>query len=77
MPISMSYYCGIAAAMFMSTGLTISAVRWFHLCRPYDRNPRYYYPGRPFVVGIYLNTLLLLPFILNPDSPDAWYLLRL
>lgn len=76
MPLSLSYLCGMAATVFIAVGLAIASVRWFHMCRPYDRNPMYYYPGRPFVVAVYLNSLLLLPYALNPDSPDAWYLAR-
>lgn len=52
-------------------------VRWFHMCRPYDRNPNYYYPGRPFVFGVCLGVLSLIPYVLHPDSPDAWFLARL
>jgi len=63
--------------VFITTGLVIAAVRWFHMCRPFDRNPRYYYPGRPFVVGIYLCALALLPYALQPDSPDAWHLAQM
>ena len=71
------YYYGLAAAAFIATSLVIAAVRWFHMCRPYDSNARYYYPGRPFVVAAYLNSLVLLPYALRPDSGDAWYLARM
>ena len=73
---SVSYLCGLAATVFVAVSLTVAAVRWFHLCRPYDRRPRYYYPGRPFVVGVYLSALFLLPYALHPESPDAWFLAR-
>lgn len=72
-----SYFCGMAATVFVAVGLAIAAVRWFHMCRPFDRNPRYYYPGRPFVTGVYLCSLALLPYVLHPESPDAWFLARL
>ena len=74
---TLPYLCGLAAAMFVAVGLAMAAVRWFHLCRPYDRHPDYYYPGRPFIVGVYLCVLLLVPYVLHPESPDAWYLARL
>ena len=74
---SLTYFCGIAATVFIAVSLVIAAVRWFHMCRPFDRKPDYYYPGRPFVVGIYLNALLLIPYVVHPDSPDAWYLVRI
>lgn len=73
---TLSYLCGLATMVFITTGLVVAAVRWGHMCRPYDRNPRYYYPGRPFVVGIYLCALALLPYALQPESPDAWFLAR-
>ena len=74
---SLPYLCGLAATVFIAVSLTVAAVRWFHMCRPFNRNPRYYYPGRPYVTGIYLNALMLLPYVLHPESPDAWYLVRL
>lgn len=77
MSASLTYFCGISATTFIAVSLVIAAVRWFHMCRPFDRKPGYYYPGRPFVVGIYLNALLLLPYVVHPDSPDAWYLVRI
>lgn len=46
------------------------------MCRPFNKNPRYYYPGRPFVLGVCLSSLLLLPYALNPESIDSWYLAR-
>lgn len=77
MALSPSYLCGMSATVFIAVGLVLAAVRWFHMCRPFNRNPRYYYPGRPFVVGVYLNALVLLPYALFPQSPDAWYLVRI
>lgn len=72
-----SYLYGLAAMVFITAGLVVAAVRWFHMCRPFDQNPQYYYPGRPFVVGIYLCSLFLLPYALRPDSADAWFLAKL
>lgn len=77
MAVPVSYLCGLSATVFIAVGQALAAVRWFHMCHPFDRKPRYYYPGRPFVIGIYLNALLLLPYALNPDSPDAWYLAQI
>ena len=74
---SLSYLCGVATAVYVTVFLTVVAVRWFHLCKPFDRKPHYYYPGRPFVVGIGLNALLLLPYVFLPESGDAWNLARL
>ncbi|MCR5276925.1 MAG: hypothetical protein K6D54_04575 [Bacteroidales bacterium] len=68
---------GLAAAVYVTTCLVGAAVRWFHMCSPYDRKPRYYYPGRPFVTGTWLSSLSLLPYVLDPSSADAWFLARL
>lgn len=73
---SITYFCGLASAVYVTTCLVCAAVRWFHMCRPYNRNPRYYYPGRPFLTAAWLSSLTLLPYLLYPDSPDAWYLTR-
>ena len=75
-PLSIHLF-GLAAAVFITTGLVVAAVRWFHMCPPFDKNPRYYYPGRPFVVGIYLNALVLIPYAIHPESADAWFLARI
>jgi len=72
-----NHLCGLAAAVFITTGLVVAAVRWFHMCHPYDRNPQYYYPGRPFLVAFYLNALALIPYAIHPESGDAWYLARI
>lgn len=77
MAISESYLCGLAAAVYVTTCLVVAAVRWFHMCRPYNRNPRYYYPGRPFVTVSWLSSLCLIPYVLNPESTDAWLLARM
>ena len=71
------YYCGLAAAVFITTSLVVALVRWFHMCHPYDHRPNYYYPGRPFFSAIFLNSLVLLPYMLHPESTDAWYLTRM
>jgi AraC-like DNA-binding protein len=68
------YYCGLATAVFITTSLVVAFLRWFHMCHPYDHRPNYYYPGRPFFSAIFLNSLVLLPYALDPASTDAWYL---
>ena len=68
------YYCGLATAVFITTSLVVAFLRWFHMCHPYDHRPKYYYPGRPFFSFIFLNSLALLPYALDPESTDAWYL---
>lgn len=74
---TLSYLCGMATVVYITTCLVVAAVRWFHMCRPYDRHPRYYYPGRPFVTAVYLTSLFLLPYALCPDCEDAWHLAQM
>lgn len=77
MALAASYLCGLATTVFITTGVVVALVRWFHMCRPYDTNPNYYYPARPFVTGIFLSSLLLLPYALHPESEDAWHLAQM
>ena len=77
MSLSSTYLYGLAATVYVTTCLVVAAVRWFHMCRPYNRNPRYYYPGRPAVAGSWLSAIALLPYVLQPESADAWFLARL
>ena len=67
---------GVAAAFCMAVSLCVAVVRWFHMCQPYDQKPGYYYPGRPYATAIHLVTLLLFPYVLHPDSTDAWFLMK-
>ena len=76
MALSPTYLCGLTAAVYVTTCIVAAAVRWFHMCRPYSRNPRYYYPGRPFVTGAWISALTLLPYVFHPESGDAWFLAR-
>lgn len=71
-----TYFHGIVAGMYVMACLVIAAVRWFHMCRPCDRNPDYFYPGRKAVTIIYLTGLLLLPYIFFPESDGAWLLVK-
>lgn len=71
------YFCGIAAAMYIATLMVLAAVRWFHMCKPYGNAPSYYYPGRPYVVAVFISSLLLLPYVIHPEQADAWYLTRI
>lgn len=70
------YFYGLAAAAYVVTSLIIASVRWFHMCRPYDRNPGYYYPGRRAITLIYLSALVLIPYVIYPDSLPAWLLIK-
>lgn len=70
------YFCGMAATAYVVTSLIIAAVRWFHMCRPFDRNPDYYYPGRKVCTAVCLCAVLVIPYILFPDNKAAWLIAK-
>lgn len=72
----LQYFYGIAATSFVVTCLIIAAVRWFHMCRPYNRKPDYYYPGRRAATIIYLSAIFVIPYIVSPDNTGAWLLVK-
>ena len=72
-----NYYYALVAAILITASLAGAAIRWFHMCRPYDRNAQYYFPGRPFIVIGFLSTMVLLPYVFHPGDADAWYVTRL
>ena len=67
---------GLAAFAYILGSVIVAAVRWFHMCRPYDQHPEYYYPGRRFFASFSLSTVVLIPYVVNPDSIDALYLVK-
>ena len=71
-----TYFQGMATAVYIMASLIIATVRWFHMCRPYDRNPRYYYPGRKATTILYLTAITLLPYLFFPEATGAWLLVK-
>ena len=70
------YFFGSMTAVFVVVCVVIAAVRWFHMCHPYDRHPDYYYPGRRSMTIIYLVSLLLIPCAVLPSYRGAWLLAK-
>jgi len=70
------YYYSLAQLAYILSALFFAVVRWFHMCRPYDASPDYYYPGRRVGVIVQLCSLLLVPFALCPLCADAWMLAK-
>ena len=68
MELTPSFFCSLAAAVYVTTCLVVAAVRWFHICRPYDNHWQYYYPGRPYLTGAWLSALTLVPYVLWPTA---------
>lgn len=76
MTVHVPYLSGLATAFYIATSIAFAAVRWFHMCRPYDKDPDYYYPGRRVVTFTSLSALLLLPYALNPYNPANWLIVK-
>ena len=72
----MQHIYSLAAVTCLVTTLVVAAVRWFHMCSPYNRKPSYYYPGRPAMTLCMLSTVIVLPYALFPGSEWTWMLAR-
>lgn len=58
-----------ACLVFIVTGLICAAVRWFHMCRPYSEEEKYFYPARRMVTFFYAAIAVLeIPYMLCPLS---------
>ncbi len=65
-------FCAYASLVFIVCCLVCAAVRWFHMCRPFDREKDFYYPARKQVALSYLVIgLLQIPYFLHPSDPGA------
>lgn len=63
--------CADACLVFIVTGIICAVLRWFHMCRPYNREENYFYPARKEVALTYLLlSLIQIPYFLAP-SDDA------
>jgi AraC-like DNA-binding protein len=67
----------LSAFAYVAACLITAAFRWFHLCKPYDRHPEYYYPARPMMTLLMMAGLFLLPYVWNPADADSWILLKI
>lgn len=67
-----------ACLVFIVTGLVCAAVRWFHMCRPYDREEKYFYPARRQVTFYYAAIALMeIPYYLNPMADGVFDYVRI
>lgn len=61
--------CADACLVFIVTGIICAALRWFHMCRPYNREENYFYPARKEVALTYLLlSLIQIPYFLAPSD---------
>ena len=70
----MFYYTANILCIF--SGLICAALRWFHMCRPFDKEEAYYYPARKQVAACYFLVLFQFPYLVHLSSFDAWMYVR-
>ena len=68
------YWFGIAAAIYLMSCWMFAAIRWFHTCQAPKESHDYLWPDRRLLVIIYMVSVVLLPYLFNPSSPQAWAL---
>ena len=68
------YYTANVLCLF--SALSCAVVRWFHMCRPFDKEETYYYPARKQVAAGYALILFQFPYLLHLSSSDAWMYVR-
>lgn len=61
-----------SSLVFIVCCLVCAAVRWFHICGPYQSQEKLFYPARKQVtVAFLMMGLLQVPYWLNPSDPGA------
>ncbi len=63
--------------VFILTGIICSAVRCFHMCRPFDQQSRYFYPARGQVSFFMAAVAMEFPYVIAPADPAAWNYVRI
>lgn len=66
-----------ACLVFVVTGLFCAAVRWFHMCRPFDKEAYYFYPARWQVSFFFAAVVMELPYVFAPSSSAVWNYIRI
>ncbi len=69
-------YYAAACFMLVLTFVICGTIRWFHMCRPYDKDEDYFYPSRRLVAASFFVVALQIPYLMNPYSADAWLFVR-
>ena len=72
----MDIYIWASTFALILTGVYCATVRWFHMCHPYDKYRKYFYPSRKTITIFYLLVILQIPYLIHPHSEDAWLLER-
>ena len=66
----------IACTVYVVTCLMFAAVRWFHVCPEAKEQKSYYHPDRKMATLFYAVPIILLPYILYPNSRESWLLVK-
>mgnify|MGYP003174565848 CR=1 FL=1 len=61
-----------ACLVFVVTGIFCAAVRWFHMCRPFDKEAYYFYPARWQVSFFFAAVVMELPYVFAPSSSAVY-----
>ena len=56
--------------------VVFAVVSWFHMCHPYDQDPKYNYPDRTLATLIFLGSLSLMVYVLRPSDEEAWIFVK-
>ena len=68
------YWYGLSAMFYLATCWMFVAVRCFHTCQTPKERRSYLWPDRELQITIYLMANILIPYIVNPASEEAWLL---
>lgn len=69
-------YYAAACLAFVLSSLFCAVVRWCHMCRPYNRRERYFYPARRLISLIFLGFAMQAVYLFRLHSGDAWFFMR-
>ena len=70
------YWSGVTAAIYLTTCMAFSAIRGIHNCGTPKERRDYIWPDRKMQVFVYLCSIVILPYILNPKSEAAWLVMK-
>lgn len=69
-------YYAAACFAFVLSSLFCAVVRWFHMCRPFDKEEAYFYPARRLITLIFLFFTLEAVYLFHPQEADTWLFIR-
>lgn len=70
------YFYGLAAMLYLTTCWMFSAIRWWHTCRTPKERHSYIWPDRKLQCLVYMVSVVLIPYAINPTNEAAWVLMK-